>query len=449
MKSLYQNFFKQVDNQVILYFDDSSVYTAKDLKEKILAIYNVVIQNTLLSNFAICTSNPFLFTASFFALIYAKKTPVVLGHAKKKLLDEQKYLFDAILSDVPIEIDSVVFNVSGISSKLEKSVYGDLFEQNISDRIAILMTSGSSSEPKKIIKSIQYLEAETMLLMDKWKQELQGTVFLSTVSPLHQYGLTFNILLPLVSKAKIYNNQLFYQEELARFDEFTSYVLITSPAFLKRLDETLKFNLDFNLIFSAGGALGVNAVESCNEVLKKWPIEIYGSSESGVIAFNQHTEVINAEFSPFLDVLIQQYEDETIKVSSPLFEKNSGFRLNDRIAINDNGTFCILGRTDKIVKIEEKKISLTEIESRIKNLSNIDHIYVFVLPNGSRDIIGCVIVNDIDKSEEKSIISFLSRELKQYIEPIAVPKRWRFIREVPMNSQGKVSLFELRELFND
>lgn len=448
MSNLYQKFFRDIENSTVLFLDDARTITAKDLKDKILSLYEIISDYSEVKNFAICTSNRFLFTAALFAVVYAEKVPVILGHSKVKLLNEQKALFDVVLTDQVIEIESLCINIENtLSGDISTEDY-IIFERNIVDQIVVLMTSGSSSEPKQIIKSIHELSVESQLLMDQWQHQLKNTRVLSTVSPLHQYGITFNILLPLMLRSPIYNQQLFYQEELARFTDVDQYVLITSPAFLKRLDKNLKNNLNFNLIFSAGGQLGEKAAQDCEQVFNQWPTEIYGSSESGVIAFNQHSALNHDYFQPFSSVLVQQYEDDTIKISSQLCENSNELRLNDRIEIMNNGHFKILGRTDKIVKIEEKRISLTEIETRIKNILGVEHVYAFVLSNVNRDIISCVIVKNV-QNNEREIISNITKELKLLIEPIAIPKRWRFLNEVPMNAQGKISLQELRELFDD
>lgn len=448
MSNLYQKFFRDIDHQTVLFLDGECTMTAQHLKEKILAIYQIIITYPDANHFAICTSNRFLLTASLFAVVYAEKTPVILGHSKAKLLNEQKNLFDIVLIDQEMEIDAYSINVDEVALNGISDREYTLFEKNIDHQSIVLMTSGSSSEPKKIMKSIGELAAESSLLTNQWQSQFQGAIVLSTVSPLHQYGLTFNILLPLMMKSPIHNQQLFYQEELAKFLSHERYVLITSPAFLKRLDKNLSGLLNFNLIFSAGGQLGNQAALDCKYVFNQWPTEIYGSSESGVIAFNQHSIINQGIFRPFSQIVIQQYDDGTIKISSPLCENSKKLRLNDRIELMNDGGFRILGRIDKVVKLEEKRISLTEIETRVQKILGAEHVFALVLSNMQRDIIGCVVVQNI-QDDERKIISLVTKELKQLIEPIAIPKRWRFVTDVPMNAQGKISLIELRELFDD
>ncbi|MFW8080256.1 AMP-dependent synthetase, partial [Klebsiella pneumoniae] len=75
------------------------------------------------------------------------------------------------------------------------------------------------------------------------------------------------------------------------------YLFISSPAFLKRLDHRLT-PPPIEMIVSAGGKLlwqdAVQTARWCNT----WPDEIYGSTESGVIACRQRVQD-EAPWQPF------------------------------------------------------------------------------------------------------------------------------------------------------
>ena len=43
----------------------------------------------------------------------------------------------------------------------------------------------------------------------------------------------------------------------------------------------------------------------------------------------------------------------------------------------------------------------------------------------------------------------LRNELRQWLEPIAVPRRFRIVTEIPLNSQGKRQNTEIERLFAD
>lgn len=76
---------------------------------------------------------------------------------------------------------------------------------------------------------------------------------------------------------------LFYGEQLARLPRDVRYAFISSPAFLSRLDSTLKAPA-CELIVSAGGALHESDAEQVWQRFGCQVSEIYGSTETGILA---------------------------------------------------------------------------------------------------------------------------------------------------------------------
>jgi len=68
-----------------------------------------------------------------------------------------------------------------------------------------------------------------------------------------------------------------------------------------------------------------------------------------------------------------------------------GFQLEDQIILQDDGRFMLQGRVDRIVKIEEKRVSLTEVEQCLMAIRWVMEAFTLKLTN-HRDVIGAVIV---------------------------------------------------------
>ena len=77
---------------------------------------------------------------------------------------------------------------------------------------------------------------------------------------------------------------LWYAEQLAALSHEHRYAFISSPAFLKRLDHHLAAP-PVELILSAGGMLLWQDVAQAADWLNVWPDEIYGSTETGILAW--------------------------------------------------------------------------------------------------------------------------------------------------------------------
>ncbi|VTP82115.1 Uncharacterised protein [Leclercia adecarboxylata] len=81
-----------------------------------------------------------------------------------------------------------------------------------------------------------------------------------------------------------------------------------------------------------------------------WPDEIYGSSETGVLAW-RHRQADARLWQPFPGVKISRVDD-AFHVTSPLIRAPEGLLLDDILHIEDNGQFSIVGRRGRVVKIE-------------------------------------------------------------------------------------------------
>jgi 3-hydroxymyristoyl/3-hydroxydecanoyl-(acyl carrier protein) dehydratase len=101
------------------------------------------------------------------------------------------------------------------------------------------------------------------------------------------------------------------------------------------------------------------------------------------------------------------------------------------------------GRSDRIVKIEEKRLSLTELEQRLMAEPWIDEAYALAISN-HRDIVAAVVVLSSQGVEQLKIqgrnrlIRQLRRTLEPWFESVVQPKKWLFVNTMPLTAQGKV-----------
>src|SRR3546814_10543560 len=67
--------------------------------------------------------------------------------------------------------------------------------------------------------------------------------------------------------------------------------------------------------------------------------------------------------------------------------------MGDRGMIAADGSFFLEGRKDRIVKLEERRISLTEIEDRLKRCAEVDDVRVLTLETAAaRAALGAAVV---------------------------------------------------------
>src|SRR5690606_818515 len=87
--------------------------------------------------------------------------------------------------------------------------------------------------------------------------------------------------------------------------------------------------------------------------------EIYGSSETGAIAWRQS----DSQWLPLPKVQISTSANGALSVQAPWIAA-ADEPTADAAQLHDNG-FILLGRLDRVIKIEEKRVSLPMIENTL------------------------------------------------------------------------------------
>jgi acyl-coenzyme A synthetase/AMP-(fatty) acid ligase len=319
----------------------------------------------------------------------------------------------------------------------------------------VFYTSGSSGKAKPIVKSWQTINKELQTLANSYALKC-SPMFIASVSHQHIYGLLFRLLWPLSRGHIVDTDLLHYPEHIAaKLKGLQQAVLIASPAQLKRLraDNVLvdeKSHLQW--IFSSGGPLGNDDAVSLYQQLNKPITQVFGSTETGGIAYRQVTNGADVSlWQPFSGVHVSAQADGRLLLNSPLVN-DKNFPLDDRGEVFASGQFKLLGRCDRIIKLEEKRLSLDELEQHLATSDWVTEAKVIVLP-GQRMVIGAVIVLSpqgekyLHQEGKLATNTLLKAHALRRFERICTPKKWRFIAQLPYNSQAKLNLNALEQLF--
>ncbi|WP_159340202.1 MULTISPECIES: AMP-binding protein [Leclercia] len=422
-------------------------WTLGELRHDVITL-TASLQQQEGERWALCFEDCYLFIVALLATLHAGKTPVLPGHSRESLLEEQQALFSGVLSDRTLNIRGPL-QVIG-SARRRAAAFTPL--PDIGNTRAIeLFTSGSTGKPERIIKTIAQLDGEARLLAARFGARLHGCAVVSSVVPQHLYGLTFRIVLPMALGMALHTAMLTHAEQLAALDPTQRYLFISSPAFLKRLDPALT-PPPVAVLVSAGGVLAWPSVCDTHRWLGCWPDEIYGSSETGVLAWRYRQAEANL-WQPFPGVTFHR-DNEALRVTSPLTDAD-GVLLDDILHFADNGQFSLVGRRGRVVKIEEKRISLNEIEQRLLALEGIYEAAALPVTRGGRQGIGVLLVlsdtarQQLHQRGSKAQILAWRRALRPWLEPVAVPRYWRILDEMPVNSMNKRVYAQLQELFDE
>jgi len=313
---------------------------------------------------------------------------------------------------------------------------------DLDDCVLSLCTSGSSGEPKLIEKKLRQLANEVCALERLWGADLGSACIIGSVAAQHIYGLLFRVMWPLCAGRSFVRKQLPFPEDLQRLSrEHESFAWVASPALLKRMGD----NLDWasmsavRRVFSSGGAWPAEAAESLNQRLRQWPTEVLGSSETGGIAWRQGTPLWRA----FDDVKLSQDDDGALRIESPYLPAGHIEQTADAARFTDDGRFELLGRLDRIVKLEEKRISLPLLEQALTTHEWISEARLGVIRE-NRASLGALValspsgVHALRNKGRRALTNALRQHLVPHCEPLALPRRWRLLSQLPLNTQGKL-----------
>lgn len=180
--------------------------------------------------------------------------------------------------------------------------------------------------------------------------------------------------------------------------------------------------------------------------------EIFGSTETGAIAWRRRDQVASA-WQPLPSVAIGSTNDGLLCVRAPHVPGGEHVS-SDQVKIEAGGGFRFHGRNDFIAKIEGQRISLHELEEHLRCLAWIADAAVVVLDEPRTELAAAVVPTFAGAAVLSQIGAFrfgrkLRRALAETNEPAGLPRRWRFINALPSGTLGKRRASDITCLFKE
>ncbi len=312
-------------------------------------------------------------------------------------------------------------------------------------------TSGSSAARKQCLKTMAHLFAEAQAIEHLLGHRAPAAcAVFGTVSHQHAYGFAFRMLWPLLSGRQIVGRMHRFIESLFH-DLHRPAVVVSSPAHLSRLEgiRPLPEAKMPSVLLSAGGHLRDDAAAAAMRIFGVPVTDIYGSTEAGAMAFRIRGGA---------DDMWEALPGTTISPSAtgelraqaahipPEGENNA-----DRLKLRSDGKFMLTGRSDRVVKVEGKRISLSEIERLLGEMAEVESAFIVSFTEGEG--LGAIIIptqngwNAVKHMGQFRFGRQLRAHLARWIDPAGLPRRWRFLKELPLGDMGKTNRAELARYF--
>jgi acyl-coenzyme A synthetase/AMP-(fatty) acid ligase len=312
--------------------------------------------------------------------------------------------------------------------------------------VVTIYTSGSTGTPNACRKTAAQLLGEAATLQRTFQLTPDSCV-LATVPAHHIYGLLFSITLPLAAGARFVRDTPLLgpviEDTAQRYD--VSH-LVSVPPHLRSLAESELTSLaHIAQVFSSGAPLPDATAHALYRRFQVGVVEVLGSTETGGFAYRAAHED-GARFRPFAGVTISVDDEQQLQLSSPLLaaEIVQPLTCPDRIEVLSDGSFRHLGRSDGVVKVGGTRISLPELEARVRALKGVLDVAALAIDAGSVRGQEVWLVIATERAQE---LKELRSELLRHYEPVLLPRRIRFVESLPREASGKLMRARLVELF--
>lgn len=411
---------------------------------------------------ALYTADSYAFAVGLFACWHAGRVAVCPPNGKPETLGALSDLVIAAVSDGPAAVPG-----RPLLSPEPRGRGGELAAGPLPlDAPAVeLFTSGTTGRGKAVPKTLFQLEREVQVLDAQLGGDLGDAPVFGSASHQHLYGMLFRVLWPLAAGRPFHARTLLHAEELlAQLSLRGPGALVSVPAHLKRLAgrEGVRALAGYcREVFSSGGPLAADTARHWREVLGRAPLEIFGSTETGGVGFRRQTPGCGragSPWTPFPGVRVARDADGRLRVHSAvasLGEERAGFAMGDRVERLPDGRFRVKGRSDRVLKIGEKRLSLPDMEERLREHACVESAALLPLARGGETRVAAALVLSPEgqerlASEGRRALGIALREaLAREWDAVLLPRAWRFVASLPEDARGKVTLGALRALFED
>ena len=347
------------------------------------------------------------------------------------------------------------------------------------DDIALLQYTGGTTGKSKAAVLTHRNILSNILQLDSWVEHIikKGNESIITALPLyHIFSFTVNLMYfySIGSNNILVTNPRNIKDfvKILKNNKFT-VITAVNTLFNLLLNSSNFKKLDFsNLKFSVGGGMSV-----LSSTASKWKsvtgVEItqgYGLTEtSPIVSINKIKDAYNGTIGlpvPSTDISIRNDNGEELSIdqegelcikgpqvmtgyynniqeTEKSFTDDGFFKTGDIATVNSEGFIRIVDRKKDMIISSGYNVYPNEIEDYVSQHHDVRECGVIGKPdlNRGESIILYVVRSNYSLSEN-DIISFCKNGLTEY----KIPKKVKFIEEIPKNNVGKILRRKLREL---
>ncbi|MCG5529924.1 AMP-binding protein [Halorhodospira halochloris] len=377
------------------------------------------------------------FMVSFAASLLSSRCTLLPPAPDQNKIDEIKQKWGSLLEVDDNLVDSLHETQSC------SSVYPATMLTPDTDFTAVtLFTSGSTGRSKPHSRTFKQLRRGTQALKHiPYLNSSSQLHIISTVPPQHLFGLESSIMLPLFGNHCVISDRPLYPLDIQDYIEKMPHprVLTTTPIHLHACISSDQIWPEVDLIISSTSPLDPDLARRAESRFNSRVLEIYGSTETGALAYRFTTE--EKLWTPLPGVTISSEHKEFDHIAhGPHFPECP---VNDRIRLECDGRFELLGRNEDLVKIAGKRHSLAALSYILQKAPGVnDAVMLQPTDEGVNSRLTALIVTDGATAES------IRKWLYQQVDPVFIPRPMIFVEHLPRNANGKIPQESIEELLN-
>jgi len=349
---------------------------------------------------------------------FSESKAILLDETNKLIVDQLKILHVPEFSE----------------GKKEKTIF------DFKNFLLMYYTSGSTGMPVGALKSKENIESEVHTLTQLLKPYKIKRVIV-TVPFIHLYGTLFGLFYPLLNNIDIIFKEHFLPHDLVDLiDPYT--MVVTTPLYIKALNKLEEDkDLSKSLFISSTAPLDEASIQCFNEKYNTDIIQIFGSTETGGIAYKVNKQDL---WKPFDSVSLNVNMQEELSVSSPFvsrllysknfIETNGTIQTFDYVELEESG-FKLLGRSSKIFKLAGKRYSTVQIENILEDIEGIEKVLVFVVL--AKDSLRGEYIDITLESKESFTVKEIKKILQDNLSNLKFSIQLTIVDKIPVNQIGK------------
>jgi len=295
---------------------------------------------------------------------------------------------------------------------------------------AVVFTSGSTGRPAPHVKSWGSLVRGALALGRHLNLAPSiAPQIIGTVPPQHMFGLEATVMLTLQWRGVVDSGRPLLPSDIKAAVETAPAPrwLMTTPLQLRAcVGDALELRGALRGVISSTMPLDVPLAQAAED-LWQCPIEeIYGSSETGMMALRRSAR--DASWT-LCEGLAFESESGAMRVRGGHLDEP--FTLTDRVELEGERRFRLLGRIGDMIKVAGKRTSLEDLNARLRAVPGVAD-GVFYMPEGAERPVVFAVAPAASKA---AILDALRRDL----DPVFLPRPLYLVDALPRAANGKIT----------